>query len=491
VAAAPAVGSFAHDKPWVGCDNAAASAFRGRCYLSYTDFLHDRRIATRTSLDGGLTWGAAVESSDPTAAGLGAQPVVQPNGVLVVPFLANEVMAAVRSTDGGLSFSSRAVIAPVRAHSPAGLRAWHLPSSDLDGAGKIYVAWQDCSFRVGCSNPGSAVPNDIVYSTSPDGLAWTAPTRIPIDGVASDVDHVTPGLAVDPRTQGSGASIALVYYSLPSGSCSPATCRVGAGFIASADGGATWTTPVELSAQPMSLSWLADTSQGRMLGDYLSTSFTPAGGAVPVVALADPFDGIFHEAVFAGALAPPRSAPAAPPPSPSSTPPAPLAVTIGASRSAVVYGHNVLLSGVVSTKQAGELVDVTNVGAVTTTSGGRWQHVATPKVFSSYRARWRGTTSKTVSVGVRPLVLLSARRSGFVARAVAARSFGGRVVWLERRMRSGRWRVIARAVLNQRSQAPLHPSLPRGFSVVRAVLPLRQAHPGYLAGFSRPLRVRR
>jgi hypothetical protein len=45
----------------------------------------------------------------------------------------------------------------------------------------------------------------------------------------------------------------------------------------------------------MNLSWIANTSQGRMVGDYVSTSF--AGGyAVPVFAIAKPPTGsVFSE----------------------------------------------------------------------------------------------------------------------------------------------------------------------------------------------------
>jgi hypothetical protein len=45
------------------------------------------------------------------------------------------------------------------------------------------------------------------------------------------------------------------------------------------DGGATWTAPLELSAASMELSWLPDATQGRMLGDYISTSFGACGYA--------------------------------------------------------------------------------------------------------------------------------------------------------------------------------------------------------------------
>jgi hypothetical protein len=48
----------------------------------------------------------------------------------------------------------------------------------------------------------------------------------------------------------------------------------------------------------MSLSWLANTSQGRMVGDYISTSFV-GGPAFPAFAVANPpAGGVFDEAMF-------------------------------------------------------------------------------------------------------------------------------------------------------------------------------------------------
>lgn len=52
-------------------------------------------------------------------------------------------------------------------------------------------------------------------------------------------------------------------------------------------------------AGPMNVTWLANTSQGRMVGDYISTSFNAAGSAHGVFAVATaPVGGVFDEAMF-------------------------------------------------------------------------------------------------------------------------------------------------------------------------------------------------
>jgi hypothetical protein len=58
------------------------------------------------------------------------------------------------------------------------------------------------------------------------------------------------------------------------------------GFIESNDGGATWSPPVTL-AGPFTNTWLPNTSQGYMVGDYNSASFAN-GRATSVFALANP-----------------------------------------------------------------------------------------------------------------------------------------------------------------------------------------------------------
>jgi hypothetical protein len=51
-------------------------------------------------------------------------------------------------------------------------------------------------------------------------------------------------------------------------------------------------------AGPLQLAWLANTNQGRMVGDYISTSFA-SGAARPVFASATaPSGGVFAEGMF-------------------------------------------------------------------------------------------------------------------------------------------------------------------------------------------------
>ena len=211
-----------------------------------------------TSSDGGMTWSPAANTAD-MATGLGGQPVVGANGVVVVPIESADgmQMLAFTSTDGGATWNAKVTISTITDHIVAGnLRTSSLPSAAVDAAGRVYVVWQDCRFRTNCAS------NDIVLSTSADGSNWTAPTGIPIDAVTSTADHFIPGLAVDPATSGGSAHLALTYYFYPNAGCTAATCQLEVGFVSSADGGNTWSAPVTL-AGPMILSWLPSTLSGR------------------------------------------------------------------------------------------------------------------------------------------------------------------------------------------------------------------------------------
>jgi len=278
------------DKDWIACDNGATSPFRGRCYLEYTD--DDKNITvSQFSNDGGQTW------SPPVKAGpflVGTQPVIEPNGTLVVVAgdYADEraltgAMVALRSTDGGATFT-RVTVSDLQAADNSPMRAISLPSLEADSNGTIYATWADCRFRSGCSQ------NDLVLATSTDGLTWTAPTR-----VTSGTDAFIPGLAADPAHPG---HLAVVYAHYYGGCPRSGPCLLGMSVVQSRDGGKTWSAPQRLDAQPILTDWIPRSEGGRMVGDYFSASFA-GSRVVPVFALATSMlKGRFREAIFAASL---------------------------------------------------------------------------------------------------------------------------------------------------------------------------------------------
>jgi hypothetical protein len=282
--------SKSSDKNWIVCDSWASSPHYGNCYVEWDDPLNVNEILMSTSTDGGLTWGVPMPTAD-QAVGVGGQPLVQPNGTVVVPIETN-VMSAFSSNDGGQSWTASVPISNLQFHADAGgIRSGPLPSAAVDGAGTVWTVWEDCRFRSNCST------NDLVYSTSTDGVTWSAVTRVPIDDTSSTVDHFIPGIGIDPATSGPTAHVALHYYYYSQSDCTMSTCQLFVGYIASANGGLTWNTPAALTG-PMFLSWLANSQNGLMVGDYVATAFT---NGVPhgVFAMASAISGTtYSEAIY-------------------------------------------------------------------------------------------------------------------------------------------------------------------------------------------------
>jgi hypothetical protein len=174
-------------------------------------------------------------------------------------------------------------------------------------------------------------------------------------------------------------------------------------------------------------------------------------------------------------------------------------VTLATRAQTVVFGRAVMLSGVIPSGRAGEVVTLVadpygspsrSVANVVTGAAGTWSYLARPAIRTVYRANWRGTASPGTVIAVRPRVRF--RRIGaarFTVRVLGRRSFRGRWVRFQRRTSAGRWVLVRRVRLKRRSGATFRTRLPRGR--VRIVMSVNQAGPGYLAGISRTIAYRR
>lgn len=253
------------DKNWIVCDSWSSSPHYGNCYTEWDD-PNTGEILMSTSTDGGQTWSPAIGTVN-RASGIGGQPLVQPNGNVIVPIETN-FMSAFQSTNGGASWSVPVAIGVIQTHTDAGgIRSGPLPSAAVDGAGTVWVVWEDCRYRLQCNT------NDLVYSTSTDGIHWSKVTRVPIDPTTSTMDHFIPGIGIDPATSGTSAHVGIHYYYYSRTNCAVSNCALYVGYISSPNGGSTWHVPVKL-AGPMKLTWLPNSQNGLMVGDYIGTAFS-------------------------------------------------------------------------------------------------------------------------------------------------------------------------------------------------------------------------
>jgi len=180
------------------------------------------------------------------------------------------------------------------------------------------------------------------------------------------------------------------------------------------------------------------------------------------------------------------------------TGPAP-AVTLSASRSAVVYGGGATLSGTLNSALANESVTLTaqalgkstqSIDQVTTTSGGNYQFTVSPTIETTYQSHWRTADSQTVTVNVSPRIGFSRSGSLFIAKATSDLSYAGHFVWVQRHYGFG-WKSVKRVFLGANSRAVFRMKLPHGRTLLRLVMPQGQAGAGYVAGLSRTIVVHR
>ena len=218
--------------------------------------------------------------------GNGAFPVIRPDGALLVLFSVYgsldpsvDAVLAARSVDGGASFEVARRVAPLLTEDPVGVRAPAFVSADVDAAGTVYVTWADCRFSAQCS------ANGVVLATS---------RRHDVDAAASCPVRACrrcgrprrARVAVATGTSGARARLAITAYAVTQAQGCRRCELIDAILVTSANGGRTWQARQRLNAESMQLQWVADTALGRMLGDYVSTSYV-GGRPMPVISLAD------------------------------------------------------------------------------------------------------------------------------------------------------------------------------------------------------------
>jgi plastocyanin len=134
-------------------------------------------------------------------------------------------------------------------------------------------------------------------------------------------------------------------------------------------------------------------------------------------------------------------------------------ISLTAAPPTVGYGRSATLSGLVSSRAAGENVTIdamqcgttvfTRLATVASTANGAWTSPVKPAMNTTYQAHWKNTDSVQLAEKVTPVVSLKRVRAGrFSASVTAAQSFVGRHVVLQRYVRSRRaWKTVKRVTL--------------------------------------------
>ena len=277
----------------VALDKPTLTADPGRAGVVYavwdrlTGLLSDPSASTgpawlARSTDGGVTWEAPRVLHDP---GLGAQTiasqiVVLPDGALVSVFVriagegtrqvAMDVVAS-RSADGGATWTGPVLvntlgaIGAVDGKTGRPIRAGEVvPSSAVDGSGRVWVAWQDARFSGGARD-------GIALAVSGDGgVTWSAPVQ---------ANREPRAQAFRPAVGTAGGTVAVTYYDLRYDLPQDETHTWATVFRAeTVDGGVTWAEVPE--GGPFDLRTTPDAG-GWFVGDY--TGLLPRRAAFEAV----------------------------------------------------------------------------------------------------------------------------------------------------------------------------------------------------------------
>jgi hypothetical protein len=173
------------------------------------------------------------------------------------------------------------------------------------------------------------------------------------------------------------------------------------------------------------------------------------------------------------------------------------ALTIDAASSKVLYGHKLMLSGLLMNGRAGETISIDawpygrsaplRLASVKTDASGRWSLAVKPKTQTSYQARWAAAqASARFTVGVRPVVSIRELGNGNVWTQVqAAHPFAGKIVKLQWLTVGGAWFTVAQRALNKKSATIFAPGLLT--SSIRVAMSVNQAGVGLLGTMSHSL----
>lgn len=287
-----------NEKDWLAVDTYPASPFFGRIYVAWLHrVVADRYIVLKWSDDRGETWSELRRVSPLENSGISPVAIVQPNGDLTIVYSDwfDDLVFAQTSRDGGLTFGPPTLISTYEGVDPPDMWTGALNdrvSASVDPTTRIiYVAWQDGRFR-------DDKQNDVVLTTSSDGGAtWSEPRRVNQDPLDDRLDHLTPAIAA----HGGFLHITYVFRDAREG----LNQEVSQHYIVSADGGVSFSSPLELG-RPTDLTWSARVGipYDALLGEYMGMAATESFAYVawPRASTPKNIERIYHQTMWSATI---------------------------------------------------------------------------------------------------------------------------------------------------------------------------------------------
>ncbi|NMD71758.1 exo-alpha-sialidase [Bacillus sp. DNRA2] len=271
-----------NDKNWSAIDISRKSRFRGRAYISYTQFTaNGSQILFQNSTNGGVTWSAPIPISAVTAGNTfvqGSNLQVGPRGEVYVAWLERQqfnngnvaFFRIRRSNDGGVTFGPIVTVSQFAA-TPFTLNAnvptWQFRASSnaylaVDTSkgrfkGRVYAVWQD--YSTGNSH--------ILASHSDNGVNWTTPVR-----VDSRNPENTQNFWPFPVVTLSKGTVKVIYYS----NRVAGTNLLDVFVSESSNGGKSFRNNKRITTQS------SNPGNTQFMGDYIFAAINPSEGLVAV-----------------------------------------------------------------------------------------------------------------------------------------------------------------------------------------------------------------
>jgi hypothetical protein len=246
------------DKEWTWIDNFPSSPFYHRMYVAWMNF--SPGFTVTYSSDRGQTW---VQTSVAQSANQFPQPVVLPNGDVIVTYRAtNGAASFIRSTNGGVNFSTAQAISSITTPQcppdNSGCSIWRMspiPANSVNrNNGAMVLLWADG--RNGTASTYASRSTD-------NGATWSAAAAVAPSGIGGTY-QVEPWVEADEQ----GIFHAIWYDNREN----PNTSVFHIYYSQSTDDGATWSNAVRISTATSDLRIGIPTSYSRAAGDYINVT---------------------------------------------------------------------------------------------------------------------------------------------------------------------------------------------------------------------------
>lgn len=250
------------DKPWIAVDTSVGTS-NGNVYVTFDG--KEGVLFTRSTDRGNSFSVPTIVSRSSQFSGVS----VDPSGNIFVSYLDNfgsgNSISVSNSTDGGLTFSTRAVVAKKVTAPPNPLpgnrfRIFNVPQIAADSKG-VYVVWDDFGTR----------DSDILSVRSLDGgSTWGSPVR---------VNDVNTGQQFFPSVAVSAGTVSVVWYDSRLGQLSNGTIKgLDVFYSKSTDSGATFSTNIRVTSTSFNPNLVKRTDFGDtqiFMGDYIQVAASP------------------------------------------------------------------------------------------------------------------------------------------------------------------------------------------------------------------------